>query len=195
MLSDSDLLKIYFSIKKHYSDRKYDLSKDKFVHIKFNPKMKELFFLRALFDKCGSKKEFVTYMVSNFAVGNTAFIYSINEESDTNYHNWLTYRNSYTYQISKENSFISKVLTKNDMKFDDLFVKNASSDLPPILALYLAGKISIQYICLLDNGKNFLTRWLQDNNMTLLFEKDILRILKTKFFLTTLEKQREVTVA
>lgn len=196
MLPDQDLLRIYLSIKKHFFDKKYDLSKDKFIYVKLNDRLqRELVFLRALYRKVNSKYEYITFIVANFAYGNKNFIYSIDELAHHNYDIWTAYKNSYTYRITQENDFISKVLAKNNMKFDELFVKNEKNNLPPILTLYLSDKISIQYLCALDNGKDFLTAWLQDDSISMLLEKDIRRVIKTKFFLKSLVKEREIVVS
>lgn len=194
MLTDQELLRIYLSIKKHFTSKTYDFSKDKFIHVKItSPPQREIGFLRTIYKKTKSRKAFVTFIVANFAYYNDGFIYKLDDIAWANYDTWVAYRNSHTYRTTQENEFISKVLVKNSMVFDQLFTKTDKNNLPPILTLYLSGKVSLQYICLLDSSKNFLTTWLGDSSITHMFEKELRRIQKTKFFLNTLEKQREIT--
>jgi hypothetical protein len=196
MLGDQDLLRIYLSVKKHFFDKKYDLGKDKIMYLRaFQKPPRETIFLRTLHKKYTNKHDLITFMVANFAYGNDNFIYSLDDTAYHNYDMWVAYKNSYTYRITQENEFISKVLSKNGMTFDELFVKTDKNSLPPILTLYLSDKISIQYLCTLDNGKNFLTEWLEDDSIAMLLEKDIRRVIKTKFFLKSLMREREIVIS
>lgn len=193
-MNDIDLVTLYLNIKTHFSKKSFHISENRFK-INANHKLPKVSGrLRQIYKYVkNNKASFVSFLVANFAYGNGNEIYELGESAYENYDKWIAYRNSFTYRILQENEFLQQVLAKNKLNFDQLFEKITQSGIPPILQLYMGNKVSIELMCHLERSKKYLTNWMRDDSLMLLYGTEILKIAKTEYFVKRVEKKQTCT--
>ena len=138
----------YLALKSHFTNKNYDYFKyNKKVRAtitSFNRRKDRYFFERT--SRKLSDKEVVDFLVSNFAYSDNVqnlWIGSLINEGERNYAEWTKRQQSLTY-LFKEQS--NELFSEN--KLDDVF--NCSKGHPPVLKMFLGGKISLETLVIYD---------------------------------------------
>lgn len=193
-MNDIDLVTLYLNVKRHFSERNFHIAENRFKISNTQKLPKVSGRLRQIFKYVkNNKASFVSFLVANFAYGNGNEIYELGDTAYENYDKWMAYRNSFTYRILQENDFIQQVLAKNKLNFDQLFEKITQNKVPPILQLYMSNKVSIELMCHFERSKKYLTKWMEDDSLMLLYGTEILKIFKTEYFVKRIEKKQTCT--
>jgi hypothetical protein len=138
----------YLSLKNHFTNPKYDFfkygAKTRASVTSFNKRKDKYWFEKT--SRKYNDKEVVDFLVSNFAYSDNVqnlWIGSLINEGERNYAEWMKRQQSLTY-LFKEQS--SELFSEN--KLDDVF--NCSKGHPPVLKMFLGGKISLETLVIYD---------------------------------------------
>ena len=138
----------YLALKSHFTNKNYDYFKyNKKVRAtitSFNRRKDRYFFERT--SRKLSDKEVVDFLVSNFAYSDNVqnlWIGSLINEGERNYAEWTKRQQSLTYLFREQSS---ELFSEN--KLDDVF--NCSKGHPPVLKMFLGGKISLETLVIYD---------------------------------------------
>jgi hypothetical protein len=156
-MSAFDAYKTYLAVNNHFKNKSYD-------YFKYNGvvKAKENSFIsrsdRYFFEKASRKfkqDEFIKYLVSNIIETEDEWIGEMfNNEKQNNHLKWKKRIESITYQFTDE---IDKLRNLTD-HFDTLFVSSGKSH-PLLFRHYLANKISIETMLILDDLIDYVSVW------------------------------------
>lgn len=156
-MSSFETYQKYLSMKSHFTNSKYDFfkygGKSRATVTSFNKRKDKYFFEKLSRQK--QDKEIIDYFLSNFVAtdypGNL-WIGEIIRSGEDNYQEWKKKQQSLSY-IFKEQS--DQMLTESNL--NDLL--DCSKQHPPILKMFLSGKIYIETLVIWDKiflfGNNF----------------------------------------
>lgn len=141
-MDDFEAYKLYVSLKKHFSDIKYD-------YFKYNGKIKLSYDSykkrndKIFFQKLSKHENLKHFLVSNFVEDGTLWVKNLaySEQAEQIYKNWNKKQQSLTYTLKND----LKLLDEN---FNNNFIINDNGH-PILLKLYLGKKINIETICIL----------------------------------------------
>jgi hypothetical protein len=157
MLTPYDVYEKYLAIRMHFVEPGYDFfrysgkvraSKDSFN------KRKDRYFFEKLSRK-KNEKEVIDFFVSNFIESSNPskmWVGELKEKGEENYSNWKGRIQSLSYKFNQD----LKKLTENHHLFEVLFSEKGSH--PKIIKQYLAGKIYIETLVILDNLTSFMSK-------------------------------------
>lgn len=156
-MSPFDVYKEYLSLKKHFSDKKYDYikynGKTRASTASFNKRTDRYFFERT--SRKLTDKEVKEYFISNFvSVDNPSSLWigEIIHSGEKNYTEWKKRQQSLSYTFKQE----SEELFENH-KLAEIF--DCSKSHPILLKRFMSGKISVEtmviYDIIFDYVKNF----------------------------------------
>ena len=138
----------YLSLKNHFTNPKYDFfkygAKTRASITSFNKRKDKYWFEKT--SRKYSDKEVVDFLVSNFTATDNPqnlWIGEIINSGERNYAEWTKRQQSLTY-LFKEQS--NELFSEN--KLDDVF--NCSKGHPPVLKMFLGGKISLETLVIYD---------------------------------------------
>jgi hypothetical protein len=141
--------KKYLALKLHFSKDEYDYFKYggevKAKYETFIQRNDRYFFIKAA-RKYGS--ELTDFLVSNYISNKEPYIKNFNED---NYYQWRKRIDGLTYYFKLD---MEKLLKKTDGDFDKLF-KCFRGQHPPILKMYMAKKITLETMCILETLLNY----------------------------------------
>ena len=138
----------YLSLKNHFTNPKYDFfkygAKTRASVTSFNKRKDKYWFEKT--SRKYNDKEVVDFLVSNFAYSDNVqnlWIGSLINEGERNYAEWTKRQQSLTYLFREQSS---ELFSEN--KLDDVF--NCSKGHPPVLKMFLGGKISLETLVIYD---------------------------------------------
>ena len=170
--------RFYLATKLHFTTDKYDVfvskgavtcSRDSFE------KRNDRFMFHKLGQRFKTEREYIQFIASNFIYGNPNVIYS-GSEADENYTEWQRRLQSATKLFSDD----CHTLINTDKNIDEI-IKCTNNQLPYIISLYLAKRINIETIRILDDTMHFIDTW--QGNIQTLFGDHIRIIRKAKGFI------------
>lgn len=165
--------KLYTAIKLHFTDDSFDVLTNK-GHIRGSQAKFEQRRDRSLFERAARKyddREFIQFVSANCMYGNTDPIYNTSEAED-NYKEYLKRRQSITRVFANDLDIISHSGTA----FLD------GDNVPSMVQLYLADKITIETLVILDACGDIVSRMKQNNQLSLLLGDTLRRITKSRGF-------------
>lgn len=175
-----EVYKIYLSLKKHFSDKKYDYFKyhgKTRASVESYNKRKDRYFFEKISRKLNDK-EIKDYFVSNFVASDnpsSVWIGEIIHSGEKNYIDWKKRQESLTYNFKQE----SLDLFENH-KLSEVF--DCSKSHPILLKKFMSSKISIETMVIYDNIFDYIKNF--DNKLLdPVWETVSLRISKYKPFL------------
>ena len=138
----------YLSLKNHFTNPKYDFfkygAKTRASVTSFNKRKDKYWFEKT--SRKYNDKEVVDFLVSNFAYSDNVqnlWIGSLINEGERNYAEWTKRQQSLTYLFKEQSSELF-----SERKLDDVF--NCSKGHPPVLKMFLGGKISLETLVIYD---------------------------------------------
>ena len=175
--------KYYMAVKLHFTKDEFDVFKNrgnlKGTREAFNARND-----RFLFEKLARKypvdKDIIQMFVANFAYGNDATLYSM-EEAETNLLEWNKRKQSITKIFSDDCNKILMDSYKKKYKEDAIF-NLTNKGYPSILTLYLGKQISLETLRIIDDFENVVELWKRNSTITMLWENEIRRVDKAKGF-------------
>lgn len=124
-----------------------------------------------------------SFLVANFAYGNE-YPFADYEKGVLLYKKWKKNKESLTYRFQQDIMFINEYTEYKQIKFSGVFL--CDTGVPPILQMYLANKINIESLAILNKIQDFTTQLLARYP---LWNKDILRIRKLGTFINVDESK------
>ena len=138
----------YLSLKNHFTNPKYDFfkygAKTRASVTSFNKRKDKYWFEKT--SRKYSDKEVVDFLVSNFTATDNPqnlWIGEIINSGERNYAEWTKRQQSLTYLFREQSSELF-----SESKLDDVF--NCSKGHPPVLKMFLGGKISLETLVIYD---------------------------------------------
>ena len=138
----------YLSLKNHFTNPKYDFfkygAKTRASVTSFNKRKDKYWFEKT--SRKYNDKEVVDFLVSNFAYSENVqnlWIGSLINEGERNYAEWMKRQQSLTY-LFKEQS--NELFSENELES----VFDCSRGHPPVLKMFLGGKISLETLVIYD---------------------------------------------
>ena len=138
----------YLSLKNHFTNPKYDFfkygAKTRASVTSFNKRKDKYWFEKT--SRKYNDKEVVDFLVSNFAYSDNVqnlWIGSLINEGERNYAEWTKRQQSLTYLFKEQSNELF-----SESKLDDVF--NCSKGHPPVLKMFLGGKISLETLVIYD---------------------------------------------
>lgn len=134
---------------------------------------------RALFESLAKKfstdREYIQFLVANFAYGNRAVVYSA--ESFEYYQLWQRRKESRTRHFQLELNTIINHLEVNRFNHERLY--SIDTGMPELLNLYLGNYVSIETMVILQSLENYLQNW---EPLIMLWHDSFLTIRKCEKF-------------
>jgi len=182
MITGFKAYKYYMSLKLHFTKDAYNV-----FETRGNVKGTEQTFLarsdRFLFDRIArtyeTDKEVIQFFVANFAYGNDAAVYDM-DEARNNYIEWQRRKQSLTKVFSDDLSKITFQIEKNRIDPKNVF-EFVSGTYPLVLKMFIGKQLSIESMFLLNKLVGYLDLW--DNSSMILWEDDARRIKKCEGFI------------
>ena len=146
-MSPFETYQAYLGLKNHFSNPKYDYFKYKKTRAtltSFN-KRKDRYFFEKTSRKYGDK-EIVEFLVANFVSTDnpqSIWIGEIINSGERTYQEWMKRQQSLTYLFKEQSNELF-----SESKLDDVF--NCSKGHPPVLKMFLGGKISLETLVIYD---------------------------------------------
>ena len=138
----------YLSLKNHFTNPKYDFfkygAKTRASVTSFNKRKDKYWFEKT--SRKYSDKEVVDFLVSNFTATDNPqnlWIGEIINSGERNYAEWTKRQQSLTYLFKEQSNELF-----SESKLDDVF--NCSKGHPPVLKMFLGGKISLETLVIYD---------------------------------------------
>lgn len=166
--------KYYLALKLHFHNVKYDV----FANNGRIRCSRDAFFARKdhkLFEKLARQfddKELIKYIVANMMYGNEDVVYNLSDGM-SNYKEFLRRKQSITRIF--QNDLETIIGSKFSYDFTGLSV-------PGIIQLYLARKITLETVVILDSLDNFVSKIRQHQSLSMLLESDLMTIEKARKF-------------
>lgn len=102
----------------------------------------DLNLIKQIIKKVKTERELIEYCVANFLYGNDNFLYS-DAYSQDNYDHWLKVKQSISYILERDMSYIELQLMKNDITLTDYLRDKVISDI-------LSRKVEYETLIILD---------------------------------------------
>jgi hypothetical protein len=138
----------YLSLKNHFTNPKYDFfkygAKTRASVTSFNKRKDKYWFEKT--SRKYSDDEIIDFLVSNFTATDNPqnlWIGEIINSGERNYAEWMKRQQSLTYLFTEQSN---ELFSEN--KLDDVF--NCSKGHPPVLKMFLGGKISLETLVIYD---------------------------------------------
>lgn len=174
----------YLAIKRHFTSN-YDF-------FKYNGKTRasaesflkrnDKYFFRKLAKKYKGE-DLINYYVSNFVANENVWAGELaSQECENNYARWKKTQESLGYHYRNELSFLIDWCDLNHRSLNSTLVVT-DSDHPPLLQLYLRGKVSTETLILLDSVTGFLKHWNKELKDDVIWEEKKTLITKYRGFI------------
>ncbi len=168
--------KKYLALKLHFSKDEYDYFKYggevKAKYETFIQRNDRYFFIKAA-RKYGG--ELVDFFVSNYISNKEPYIKNFNED---NYYQWRKRIDGLTYYFKID---VEKLLKKTNNDFDKIF-KITRGQHPILLKMYMAKKITLETMCILETLVNYTKKFDRDILETYIWPTIKQKILKYRPF-------------
>ena len=172
-----EIYKKYLAIKLHFSKDEFDFFKyggeTKAKYETFIKRNDRYFFVKAS-RKYGA--DIVDYFVANFVCNKTDYIKDFNEDT---YYQWRKRIDGLTYYFKLD---MEKLLKKTDNNFDKIF-KCYRGQHPPLVKMYMAKKITLETMCILETLVNYTKVFDKKIQETYIWQTVKRKILKYRPFI------------
>jgi hypothetical protein len=172
-------LNLHFS--SSYNGFKYGFKTKSITESAFsNRKDKSRF--EVLANKCASAKQAGQHCIANFIYNDHDWIYHSYKETYEVYLKWKGIRQSQTRFFNQDIETIINILENSEVK-GSLFLKTPSGNKPPLMQLFMKGKISKETLAILAHYHNFLPYWIKEFDDDPLVSDQLFLITKYQPFL------------
>lgn len=180
-----DVYKIYLAIKLHFTSESYDYFKHNgktTARLNTFTKRRDRYFFHKL-SRSYSSSACVDYFVAGFIGSNSVWIGDVvGKSGQENYTRWQKRIESLSYVFENDCNTLLDFIEEKRIKFDDLF-KVKDKQHPPLVKLYIANKITIETMVILNDILNYSKQFNKEIGETVIWPKKYKLLLKYKPFL------------
>lgn len=171
--------KYYLAIKLHFTTEKYNVFETrgnvKGTRDTFNSR-NDRYIFEKLAQKYPNDKDIIQFFVSNFAYGNDTAIYG-NGEADELFNLWTKHKQSISRVFVDDLTNVINFCDVNKLHVDNIF-RSVDGELPVILNLYLAGKVNIETLSIVNAISPFIGNWETSPTIKIILGDKLLRVKK-----------------
>ena len=180
-----DVYKIYLAIKLHFTSDSYDYFKHNgktTARLNTFTKRRDRYFFHKL-SRSYSSSACVDYFVAGFIGSDTVWIGDVvGKSGQENYTRWQKRIESLSYVFEGDVNTLLEFIEEKKIKFDDLF-KVKDGQHPPLVKLYIANKITIESMIILDDILNYTKQFNKQIKETVIWPKKYKLLMNYKPFL------------
>ena len=180
-----DVYKIYLAIKLHFTSESYDYFKHNgktTARLKTFTKRRDRYFFHKL-SRSYSSSACVDYFVAGFIGSDTVWIGDVvGKSGQENYTRWQKRIESLSYVFENDCDTLLDFIEEKEIKFDDLF-KVKKGQHPPLVKLYLANKITVESMVILNDILNYTKQFNKEIGETVIWPKKYKLLMNYKPFL------------
>ena len=180
-----DVYKIYLAIKLHFTSDSYDYFKHNgktTARLKTFTKRRDRYFFHKL-SRSYSSSACVDYFVAGFIGSDTVWIGDVvGKSGQDNYTKWQKRIESLSYVFENDCDTLLDFIEEKEIKFDDLF-KVKKGQHPPLVKLYLANKITVESMVILNDILNYTKQFNKEIGETVIWPKKYKLLMNYKPFL------------
>ena len=180
-----DVYKIYLAIKLHFTSESYDYFKHNgktTARLNTFTKRRDRYFFHKL-SRSYSSSACVDYFVAGFIGSDTVWIGDVvGKSGQENYTRWQKRIESLSYVFEGDVNTLLEFIEEKKIKFDDLF-KVKDGQHPPLVKLYIANKITIESMIILDDILNYTKQFNKQIKETVIWPKKYKLLMNYKPFL------------
>jgi hypothetical protein len=187
----------YLALKLHFTKEKFNVFENRGnVKVSLNTYLarNDSYLFDKLSRKYNTDKDYIQYIVSNFAYGNINMIYD-EGTAEQYYIKWNKVKESITRTFTDNLNTIVYEAEKQGIDISD--VNNCTNnDIPFIIKLYLGKLIEPQTISIINDFTNVIDMWQLEPTVNLILEDDLIRMKKLKgFFSYDKEKLKQIYIS
>ena len=180
-----DVYKIYLAIKLHFTSESYDYFKHNgktTARLNTFTKRRDRYFFHKL-SRSYSNNDCVNYFVAGFINNDSVWIGDVvGKSGGENYTKWQKRIESLSYVFESDVDTLFEFIEEKEIKFDDLFkVKNGQH--PPLVKLFLANKITIETMVILNDILDYARQFNKQISETVIWPKKYKLLMNYKPFL------------
>ena len=180
-----DVYKIYLAIKLHFTSDSYDYFKHNgktTARLNTFTKRRDRYFFHKL-SRSYSSSACVDYFVAGFIDSDTVWIGDVvGKSGQENYTRWQKRIESLSYVFENDCDTLLDFIEEKEIKFDDLF-KVKKGQHPPLVKLYLANKITVESMVILNDILNYTKQFNKEIGETVIWPKKYKLLMNYKPFL------------
>ena len=180
-----DVYKIYLAIKLHFTSDSYDYFKHNgktTARLNTFTKRRDRYFFHKL-SRSYSSSACVDYFVAGFIGSDTVWIGDVvGKSGQENYTRWQKRIESLSYVYENDCDTLLDFIEEKEIKFDDLF-KVKKGQHPPLVKLYLANKITVESMVILNDILNYTKQFNKEIGETVIWPKKYKLLMNYKPFL------------
>jgi len=180
-----DVYKIYLAVKLHFTSESYDYFKHNgktTARLKTFTKRRDRYFFHKL-SRSYSSSACVDYFVAGFIGSDTVWIGDVvGKSGQENYTRWQKRIESLSYVFENDCDTLLDFIEEKEIKFDDLF-KVKKGQHPPLVKLYLANKITVESMVILNDILNYTKQFNKEIGETVIWPKKYKLLMNYKPFL------------
>jgi L-rhamnose isomerase len=180
-----DVYKIYLAIKLHFTSDSYDYFKHNgktTARLNTFTKRRDRYFFHKL-SRSYSSSACVDYFVAGFIGSDTVWIGDVvGKSGQDNYTKWQKRIESLSYVFEDDCNTLLDFIEEKEIKFDDLF-KVKKGQHPPLVKLYLANKITVESMVILNDILNYTKQFNKEIGETVIWPKKYKLLMNYKPFL------------
>ena len=180
-----DVYKIYLAIKLHFTSESYDYFKHNgktTARLNTFTKRRDRYFFHKL-SRSYSSSACVDYFVAGFLDSDSVWIGDVvGKSGEENYTRWQKRIESLSYVFEGDVNTLLEFIEEKKIKFDDLF-KVKDGQHPPLVKLYIANKITIESMIILDDILNYTKQFNKQIKETVIWPKKYKLLMNYKPFL------------
>jgi L-rhamnose isomerase len=180
-----DVYKIYLAIKLHFTSDSYDYFKHNgktTARLNTFTKRRDRYFFHKL-SRSYSSSACVDYFVAGFIGSDTVWIGDVvGKSGQDNYTKWQKRIESLSYVFENDCDTLLDFIEEKEIKFDDLF-KVKKGQHPPLVKLYLANKITVESMVILNDILNYTKQFNKEIGETVIWPKKYKLLMNYKPFL------------
>jgi len=180
-----DVYKIYLAIKLHFTSDSYDYFKHNgktTARLNTFTKRRDRYFFHKL-SRSYSSSACVDYFVAGFIDSDTVWIGDVvGKSGQENYTRWQKRIERLSYVFENDCDTLLDFIEEKEIKFDDLF-KVKKGQHPPLVKLYLANKITVESMVILNDILNYTKQFNKEIGETVIWPKKYKLLMNYKPFL------------
>jgi hypothetical protein len=187
----------YLALKLHFTKEKFNVFENRGnVKVSLDTYLarNDSYLFEKLSRKYNTDKDYIQYIVSNFAYGNINMIYD-EGTAEQYYIKWNKVKESITRTFTDNLNTIVYEAEKQGIDISE--VNNCTNnDIPFIIKLYLGKLIEPQTISIINDFTNVIDMWQLEPTVNLILEDDLIRMKKLKgFFSYDKEKLKQIYIS
>lgn len=175
----------YLALKLHFTKESYNVFENrgnlKVSYDAFRAR-NDSYLFEKLSKKYSNDRDYIQYIVANYAYGNTNFLYDENL-AQAYYTQWIKVKESITRTFDNDLETIQYESEKNSIDINCIF-NCTLNDIPYIIKLYLGKMIQPQTMSILNDFNRMIPEWESEPTLNIFFEDEMLRLKKLKGFFT-----------